>query len=142
MDDMEASGRRVILLFVPEHGAAVRGDRRQIPGLREIPTRAITHVPVGVLLINAAPGAAKVRQRIEAPASFLALNELLARMLADNPFAKPVLQLGTYTQNLPRTESVAENEATAVMHLSGQSLVRMPSGDWTPWDVPARQASN
>lgn len=141
MDDMEASGRRAIVLFVPEHGAAVRGDRRQIPGLREIPTRAITHVPVGVRLINAAPGAAKVRQRIETPASYLALNELLARLLADNPFSKSDLQLGTYTQNLPRTDSVAENEGTTVMEIRGQSLVRMPNGDWTPWDVSVRQAA-
>lgn len=140
IDDVQASGRRAIVLFVPEHGAAVRGDRRQIPGLREIPTRAITHVPVGVLLVNTSPGATKVRQRIEAPASYLALNELLARLLADNPFAKADLQLGTYTQNLPRTESVAENEATTVMHISGQSLVRMANGEWTPWDVPVRQA--
>lgn len=141
MDDMEASERRAIVIFVPEHGAAVRGDRRQIPGLREIPTRAITQVPVGVMLINTATGAAKVRQRIEAPASYLALNELLARLLADNPFVKPDLQLGAYTQNLPRTESVAENEGTTMMHISGQSLVRMPNGEWTPWDVPARQVA-
>jgi cellulose synthase operon protein YhjU len=141
MDDMEASGRRAILLFVPEHGAAVRGDRRQIPGLREVPTRAITHVPVGVRLINTAPGTAKVKQRIEAPSSYLALNELLARLLADNPFAKSELQLGSYTQNLPRTDAVAENEGTTMMYISGQSLVRMPSGDWTPWEVTARQAA-
>jgi cellulose synthase operon protein YhjU len=142
MDDMEASGRRAIVLFVPEHGAAVRGDRRQIPGLREVPTRAITHVPVGVRLINTSPGAMKVRQRIEAPVSYLALNELLARLLADNPFAKSDLQLGSYTQNLPRTESVAENEGTTVMQIGDQSLVRMPDGEWTPWNVPVRQASN
>jgi cellulose synthase operon protein YhjU len=142
IDDMEASDRRAILLFVPEHGAAVRGDRRQIPGLREIPTRAITHTPVGVLLINTSPTATKVRQRIEAPVSYLALNELLTRMLADNPFTKSDLQLGTYTQNLPRTESVAENEGTTVLHINDQSLVRMPNGEWTPWDAAARQAAN
>jgi cellulose synthase operon protein YhjU len=141
MDDVEASGRRVIVLFVPEHGAAVRGDRRQIPGLREIPTRAITHVPVGVRLINTSPGATKVRQQIDAPTSYLAVNELLARLLADNPFAKSELQLGTYTQNLPRTESVAENEGTTMMEIGGQSLVRMPNGEWTPWDVSVREAS-
>jgi len=141
MDDVEASGRRAILLFVPEHGAAVRGDRRQIPGLREIPTRAITHVPVGVRLINTASVAAKVRQRIETPSSFLALNELLSRLIADNPFPKSDLQLGSYTQNLPRTESVSENEGTTVLYISGQSLVRMPTGEWTPWEVPTRQAA-
>lgn len=139
LDDLEASDRRVIVVLVPEHGAAVRGDRRQIPGLREVPTRAITHVPVGVLLINTEPGAPKVRQRIEAPASYLALNELLARLVADNPFAKSDLQLGTYTQTLPRTESVAENEGTTVMYIRGQSMVRMPDGEWTPWDVSTRR---
>jgi hypothetical protein len=51
------------------------------------------------------------------------------------------LQLGSYTQNLPRTESVAENEGTTVMQISGQSLVRMPDGEWTPWNVPVRQAT-
>lgn len=141
MDDMQASGRRAIVVLVPEHGAAVRGDRRQIPGLREVPTRAITHVPVGVVLINTEQGLAKVRQRVEAPASYLALNELLARLIADNPFAKADLQLGSYTQNLPQTESVAENEGTTVMRISGQSLVRMPTGEWTPWDVSARQVA-
>lgn len=141
MDDIEASGRRAIVLFVPEHGAAVRGDRRQIPGLREIPTRAITHVPVGVLLINTASGATKVRQRIEASTSFLALNELLSRLMADNPFAKTDLQLGSYTQNLPQTDAVSENEGTTMMTIRGQSLVRMPDGEWTPWDVTARQSA-
>ena len=97
---------------------------------------------MGVRLINTPPGAAKVKQRVEAPSSYLALNELLARLLADNPFAKPELQLGTYTQNLPRTDSVAENEGTTMMYISGQSLVRMPNGEWTPWDVPSRQVAN
>jgi cellulose synthase operon protein YhjU len=38
LDELERSGRRVIVIVIPEHGAALRGDRRQISGLREIPT--------------------------------------------------------------------------------------------------------
>ncbi len=65
LDELRKSGRRMIVLFVPEHGAAVRGDRRQIPGLREIPTPAITRVPVGVVLLNAAQSPARVQQRVD-----------------------------------------------------------------------------
>ena len=37
-----------MLIIVPEHGAAVRGDRIQTPRLRDIPSRRITQVPVMV----------------------------------------------------------------------------------------------
>ena len=46
MGELEASGRRAVVVLVPEHGAALRGDSAQIAGLREIPTPAITLVPV------------------------------------------------------------------------------------------------
>lgn len=139
--DVQASGRRAIVMFIPEHGAAVRGDRRQIPGLREVPTAAITRVPVGVLLINAGANVADVQQRVESPSSYLAVAELLSRFVADNPFMKPDLRMASYTQNLPQTEVVAQNEATTMMRIRGQSMVRLPNGEWTPWDVPTRQAA-
>lgn len=134
MDDLQRSGRRVIVVFVPEHGAAVRGDRRQIPGLREIPTPAITHVPVGIALINATRAAPAVPVEIDAPASYLALNELLSRLVADNPFAKPELNLAPYTQDLPQTPSVAENEGTLIMQIDRQFMMRTPDGAWSAWD--------
>lgn len=137
LDDLQMSGRRVMVVLVPEHGAAVRGDRRQIPGLREVPTRAITRVPAGVVLVNAGEDASKVQQRIESPVSYLAVSELLSRLVADNPFAKSHPGLSAYTQNLPQTDPVAENEGTTVMQLRGQSLVRMPDGEWMSWDVAA-----
>jgi hypothetical protein len=28
------------------------------------------------------------------------------------------------------------------MDIRGQSLVRMPDGEWTPWDMSVRQAAN
>ncbi len=37
---------------MPEHGAALRGDKMQIAGMREIPTPAITLVPVGIKVIG------------------------------------------------------------------------------------------
>ena len=42
MHELERSGRKVMLIVVPEHGAAVRGDRIQAPRLRDIPSMRIT----------------------------------------------------------------------------------------------------
>jgi hypothetical protein len=141
LDDLQASGRRVVVVFIPEHGAAVRGDRRQIPGLREVPTRAITRVPVGVLLINANGDVTDVQQEVETPASYLAVSELLSRFIADNPFTKPDLHVSSYTQNLPQTDAVAQNEGTTLLQIRDTSMVRMPSGEWTAWDAGARQVA-
>jgi cellulose synthase operon protein YhjU len=43
------SGRRAVIVFVPEHGAALRGDYNQVAGLRDLTPRII-HGPVGVRL--------------------------------------------------------------------------------------------
>ena len=134
MDDLTKSGRRSIVVFIPEHGAAVRGDRRQISGLREIPTLGITQVPVGIALINASLAANQAAQRIDTPLSYLGVNELLSRFIADNPFAKTELSLTAYTQNLPQTEAVSENDGTVMMQIGRQSMMRTPDGAWSSWD--------
>ena len=133
LDELQKSGRHVIVVLIPEHGAAVRGDRKQIPGLREIPTPAITHVPVGVALINAAHSSAELAQHVDTPTSYLAVNELLSRFMADNPFGQPTLNLASYTQNLPITESIAENEGTVIMQVGKQYMMRTPDGTWSSW---------
>jgi len=133
LDDIQHSGRHVIVVLLPEHGAALRGDRRQISGLREIPTPAISHVPVGMMLLNAAKSQS-VQQRIDTPTSFLAVNELLSRLIADNPFAKPDVSVAGYMQGLPETDPVAENEGTTIIQVGRQYMMRTPDGAWAPWD--------
>lgn len=46
--ELEKSGRKVMVVVVPEHGGALKGDRMQVSGLRDIPSPSITDVPVGV----------------------------------------------------------------------------------------------
>lgn len=139
LDDLQRSGRRVIVVLVAEHGAALRGDRRQIPGLREIPTPAIAHVPVGIVLVNAPRSAQSVQERIDVPTSYIAVNELLSRFIADNPFAKPSLSLATYTQGLPQTDFVAENDGTTVLQIGRQYMMRTPDGAWSSLDASSGQ---
>lgn len=134
LEDLQRSQRHVLVVFIPEHGAAVHGDRRQIQGLREIPTPAITHVPVGVVLINAAKPTNAAPASIDSPSSYLAVNELLSRFIADNPFAKSSLSLSSYLRGLPQTDSYAENEGTLVVQQGDQAMMRTPDGAWSAWD--------
>ena len=46
---LDKAGRKAMVVVVPEHGAALRGDRMQIAGLREFATPSIATVPVIVL---------------------------------------------------------------------------------------------
>lgn len=130
-DRIAASGRRAVVVLVPEHGAALRGDRRQLSGLREIPTPAITQVPVGIKLVGAAPAP---QQRIDTPTSFLALTEFVARLLAQDPFgagASPA----ELARDLPQTEPVAENEGTVILQIGGRAMMRTPDGEWSRYDT-------
>jgi hypothetical protein len=134
VDDVQRSGRRVVVVLVPEHGAAARGDKRQMQGLREIPTYAITQVPVAVMLVNA-PGKSTnaAVTTVDAPVSYLALNELLARFMTDNPFAKSNLSFTDYVQGLSQTDSLAENDGTLMITQGKQAVMRTPDGAWSNW---------
>lgn len=47
-NELEKSGRKVMVVVVPEHGGALKGDRMQVSGLRDIPSPSITNVPAGI----------------------------------------------------------------------------------------------
>ena len=134
---IERSGRKAVMVFVPEHGAALRGDANQIAGMREIPTPRIVHVPVGVKLIgmptgNADEGGGRGRgpMTIRTPSSYLALSQLLSNLVADSPFRQGAPAAAQYAANLPQTRMVGENEATLMMRRGTGYAVRTPDGVW------------
>ncbi|WP_028008571.1 cellulose biosynthesis protein BcsG [Solimonas flava] len=136
-DLVAQSGRRAVVVVVPEHGAAVRGDRMQISGLREIPTPAITLAPVGVKLIG--PGyAAQPQRAVETPTALLAVAQLLENLIADAPFAGGEA-LAAAAANLPQTEAVSENEQTVLMRVGSDYQMRTPDGAWTRYDTRSDQ---
>jgi len=134
LEDLRNSGRHVIVVLIAEHGAALGGDRRQISGLREIPTAAIARVPVAIALVNAVRTAPASARRIESPTSYPAVGELLSRFVSDNPFAKPELNLETYIDALPQADLVAENNGTTVMQVGNAYMMRSPDGTWSSLD--------
>ncbi|MGE0355656.1 MAG: cellulose biosynthesis protein BcsG [Burkholderiales bacterium] len=124
------SGRRVVLVLVPEHGAALRGDAMQIPGLREIPSPAITLVPVGLKVIG--PGARREGEalRVDGPTSYLALSRIVARMLEKPPFGDAGFRPADYAADLPATDFVSEGETAALVEAGGRRYLRLEREPW------------
>ncbi|RDU98656.1 cellulose biosynthesis protein BcsG [Trinickia dinghuensis] len=127
-DLIAKSGRRAVIVFVPEHGAALRGDANQVSGLREIPTPHIIHGPVGVRLVGFL-GTHGPTTVIDKPTSFLALAQLLSNLVSNSPF-KPGVSLSQYAAGLPETQMVGENEGTVTMKTASGYAVKTPDGVW------------
>ena len=111
IDTIAKSGRKAVVVFVPEHGAALRGSKLQVSGMREIPLPGITHVPVAVKLVgfgNDATAAHGTPVTISTPTSYLALMTLVSHLVANNPFAGTP-DLAQYANDLPQTAFVSDN---------------------------------
>ena len=146
IDDLEKSGRPVALILVPEHGAALRGDKMQISGMREIPSPRITLVPTAVKLIGLKPptpvdGAPAsnlptVPIVVTEPMSYLDLFALLNDWLADNPYAaQPLQTLAERTQKLPGTRFVAENaDVVTLRNDAGQYFLKSSNDPWIKYN--------
>jgi len=133
--ELQKSGRRVVIAIVPEHGAALHGDRMQISGMREIPSESITHVPVGLKLINMGDNDQTQPVHITQPSSYLAVAEIIARL-----YASPALSNGQTVDwsallaDLPQTAKVSENSGTVVLDYNGKPYVRIKeNGGWLPY---------
>ncbi|HJH25018.1 MAG TPA: cellulose biosynthesis protein BcsG [Paenalcaligenes hominis] len=130
MDQLERSGRKAVVVFIPEHGAALQGDKMQISGMREIPTTSITHVPVGVRLIGEKSAGADPVVQIQEPTSFLAVSDLVSRLIHQSVFDQDHINWQQLTADLQQTAVVSENEGTVVMEYEGVPYVRLDGKNW------------
>ena len=132
---LEASGRRVVVVIVPEHGAALHGDRMQISGMREIPSRSITHVPVGIKLVGMGRPPESGPLHVPGPSSFLALSEIISRLYtAQSQADGQGPDWSALLSNLPQTAAVSENAGTVVVDYAGKPYVRIKEkGGWLPY---------
>ena len=130
---LSASGRRAVVVFVPEHGAAMRGDKMQISGMREIPSTGIGIVPVGIKLIGLTGNEATQAQIVFQASSHLAVATLLSNFISHNPFGVTKLDWAEYVRDLPVTEYVAENEDIVVMRRGDAYYLRSKDGKWVEY---------
>lgn len=127
---LAAGGRRAVVVLVPEHGAALRGDAAQIPGLREIPTPAITLVPVGIKVVGPQARPQGGPLVVSEPASYLAVAHIVARMLATPPFGAAAPPPAHYVEGLPATEFVSEGETSVIVRRADGHAVRHGKEPW------------
>jgi len=130
-----SSARNTVVVFVPEHGAALRGTKFQPSGLREIPLASITTVPVGIKLIGPDwfRGGHPDQQIIDRPTSYLAVTTLLAEF-ADRPtLALNEDDVRRMVERIPSTDFVAENEGAIVVQDNGRYFMKRHSrgSEWT-----------
>ena len=129
--EIERSGRKVMLVVVPEHGAAVRGDRVQTARLRDIPSMRITQVPTMVKFI----GIKNMPQEtihVTGNTSYLAMAELIGKVIESNYFSVDggSIPLQELIQDLPETNPVSENGQSVVLTYKDQDYIRRNKGEW------------
>lgn len=134
MNELERSGRKVMLVILPEHGAAVRGDKIQAPRLRDIPNLRITQVPVMVKFFGL-KGLPTEAIHVTGNTSYLALTSLIGKTLETDYFGKQggSVPLEDLVKDLPQTNPVSENGQAQVLKYKDRQYVRMNGGEWKPY---------
>lgn len=133
MQNLEKSGRRAVVAMIPEHGAALRGDKMQIAGMREIPSPAITLVPVGIKVIGVNLKRNGDTLLIGKPTSYMAVSHIVARLLAKPPYAKNSYTPSDYVADLPFTPFVSENDEIVMTGYKGRYYLRQDTSGWVDY---------
>lgn len=130
---LEKSGRKVMVLVVPEHGGALKGDKMQVSGLRDIPSPSITNVPTAVKFFGMKAPHQGAPLIIDQPTSYLAVSELVVRALDGKMFTEDNVNWQQYTANLPQSAAVSENANAIVVQYQGKPYVQLNGGSWVPY---------
>jgi len=133
LNKLEKSNRKVMVVIVPEHGAALEGDKMQVSGLRDIPSPRVTHVPAGIKFIGMKDPRQGMPIEINQPSSYLAISELVTRALDGKIFVADPVNWKALVQDLPETESVAENSSSVTIKYQGKSYIRIGNRDWVAY---------
>jgi cellulose synthase operon protein YhjU len=133
--ELESTGRPVVVMLMPEHGASLRGDKLQISGMREIPGPRITLVPVGIKIIGGKqPASSQGPLLVDQPISYFGMFTLINDLLINSPYAADPKPLSERVKGLPTTALVSENEDVVVMGTQAQGYwLRSGNGAWVPY---------
>lgn len=128
---LEKQSRDTVLVFLPEHGRALKSTPMQGKDLREIPLPGITRVPMGMRFFG--PGFKKPAQQlvVDKPISYLALSWLLARMVEKSPFGPAAEAPDELFRKMPTTDFVSTHTETTILEMDGEYLMNQgKSKDW------------
>lgn len=135
IEQIEHSGRPTVVILIPAHGAAMRGDRLQASGMREIPSPRLTLVPVAIKLVGLDRNKeAQPPLEVKHPISYFGLFSLLADLMADNPYEHTGKSWAERLELLPETSFVSENEKIIVMRRNDGYVMRSAEDLWIKYD--------
>lgn len=128
---LEKRSKPTLVLFVPEHGAGMKGDRLQLSGMREIPSPSITHVPVAAKLIGATRRGPVYR--VPDATSHLAITALINNVIQSQPFKAEHYSAQSLGEDLPRSRAVSQNEGSTVIETEGSHYLTLDRQRWQPY---------
>ena len=128
---LETQQRPTLLVMIPEHGAGARGDRMQIPFMRENPSPAITLAPVTLRFIGLAKQPRPIT--IDQPTSYIDLTGLLRDVIAQDPYRNPSVTAAALAAGITSTPYVSGNEAVTVVRYSDDYYLRYQGGAWADY---------
>lgn len=135
VNKLKKSQRNLVVIFVPEHGAAMRGDKMQIQGMREVPTKTITHVPVGIKFFGPDLNIQGDKIQLNQPNSYLAISDLLGNIIASDVFSGKPFQLSDLVQNLDEVGIVSQNQGTTILEIRKSSFLTLDDESWLHYDA-------
>lgn len=133
LDQLEKSGRNIVVVLIPEHGAGLRGDKMQISGMRELPSPSITHIPVAVKLIGSGLQRSDAVYHIKQASSHQALSQLLANIFEQKVFDTTSFRAAELSSNLPQTANVSQNEGSTVIKVDQEYFISLDQRTWSPY---------
>lgn len=140
LDDFQAfiqtlkkSEKKVLLMIVPEHGAGLTGEYGQLPGLREVPSPAITLAPVLAYWID--PEYTRNPEynypiEVKQPTSYLAVSDFIARWLKLSAAVRSKPTWPLIVGDLPTTPFVSEEGDITVVEQQNQYWIKAPGTAW------------
>jgi cellulose synthase operon protein YhjU len=128
-EKIEQSGKKVMVVLIPEHGAGIKGDDLQLAGMREFPSYSVTHVPVGVRLFGATKPHGQTLN-VSYPTSHLAISKLVEQVIEKDLFGEPTASLSEIVNSLPSTDFVSENDSATVINFNGSYQMKVGKEDW------------
>ena len=65
--------------------------------------------------------------------SYLALSELISRVVSQGVFDQPKVDWRALVSDLPETQAISENEGTVMMDYQGVPYLRLGKRDWVKY---------
>lgn len=134
LDALKKSNRPIVVLFVPEHGANMRGDKMQISGMRELPSPVVTNVPVGLKVIGNNMQRIGEQKHVTQQSSFFAIAHLVKQLLEQDVFSKNEFDPEKLLTNLPETPMLSENDGSIVLQYNKNYYYSFNNDEWVKYD--------